>query len=145
MKLIRLHVTAEGPTEGSFVKSILAAHLAPSNVYADARSVLTSKDKKAAKEYRGGLISYQKAKADIQTWMKEDNHPECRFTTMFDLYALPDDFPEYAEAIRKTDPYESRETESGTDRRSSGICAIKAHPERNTRIRQGYGWCVRGR
>lgn len=103
---IRLHVTAEGPTEASFVKNILAGHLALSHVFADARTVLTSKDKKAAKEYRGGLVSYQKAKADIQTWMKEDNRPECRFTTMFDLYALPDDFPGYAEAKRKTDPYE---------------------------------------
>lgn len=106
MKPIRLHVTAEGQTEASFVKNILAAHLALSNVITDARSVLTSKDKKAAKAYRGGLISYQKAKADIQTWMKEDNHPECRFTTMFDLYALPDDFPDYAEAKPKKDPYE---------------------------------------
>jgi len=85
MKLTRLHVTAEGQTEESFAKNILAAHLAPLNVFADARSVLTSKDKRAAKEYRGGLIDYQMAKADIQTWMKEDNHPECRFTTMFDL------------------------------------------------------------
>jgi hypothetical protein len=106
MNLIRLHVTAEGQTEQAFVKLILSSHLVHSNVMADSRSVLTSKDKKAAKEYRGGLISYQKAKADIQTWMKEDHHPECRFTTMFDLYALPDDFPGYAEAKLKTDPYE---------------------------------------
>ena len=106
MSFIRLHVTAEGQTEESFVKNILAGHLALSNVISDARSVLTSKDRKAAKEYRGGLISYQKAKADIQTWMKEDHHPECRFTTMFDLYALPEDFPGYAEAKRKADPYE---------------------------------------
>ena len=106
MSCIRLHVTAEGQTEESFVKNILAEYLALTNVITDARSVLTSKDKKAAKEYRGGLISYQKAKADIQTWMKEDNHPECRFTTMFDLYALPDDFPGYAEAKRQADPYD---------------------------------------
>lgn len=31
---------------------------------------------------------------------------ECRFTTMFDFYALPDDFPGYAEAMRNSDPYE---------------------------------------
>lgn len=106
MNCIRLHVTAEGQTEQAFVKLVLSCHLVHSKVIADSRSVLTSKDNKAAREYRGGLISYQKAKADIQTWMKEDNHPECRFTTMFDLYALPDDFPGYAEAKRKTDPYE---------------------------------------
>ena len=105
MTLIRLHVTAEGQTEESFVKNVLVGHLAPLNVFTDARSVLTSKDKKAAKEYRGGLIDYKRARGDIRTWIKEDNHPECRFTTMFDLYALPDDFPGHAEAKREADPY----------------------------------------
>jgi hypothetical protein len=105
MTIIRLHVTTEGQTEQAFVKSVLSPHLADSNVFADARSVLTSKDKKAHKEYRGGLIHYQKARADIVTWLKEDQHSECRFTTMFDLYALPDDFPGYTEAAKLNDPY----------------------------------------
>jgi len=104
--MIRLHVTVEGQTEQSFVKKALTTHLGEYGVYADARAVLTSKDKRAAKEYRGGLISYKKAKADIETWLKEDNHPECRFSTMFDLYALPADFPGYAEAKNCADPYE---------------------------------------
>ncbi len=103
--MIRLHVTAEGWTEQAFVKQLLAPHLAQYGVYADARCVLTSKDKRAAREYRGGLSSYEKAKADILTWIKEDEHQECRFTTMFDLYALPGDFPGHAEAVRKEDPY----------------------------------------
>jgi hypothetical protein len=103
--IIRLHVTAEGQTEQAFVKNILAPHLAPCNVFADARAVLTSKDNKANIKYRGGLISYPKAKADIATWLKEDKHPECRFTTMFDFYALPDDFPGYAEAAKLSDSY----------------------------------------
>lgn len=105
MNIIRLHVTAEGQTEQTFVKRILAKYLAPFNISTDARSVLTSKDNKIHKEFRGGLLSYQKAKMDIVTWMKEDNHPECRFTTMFDLYALPDDFPGYQYAKSIMDPY----------------------------------------
>jgi len=105
MTFVRLHVTSEGQTEEAFVKRILAPYLGAFNVFADARSVLTSRDKKAHKHYRGGLLSYTKAKADIQTWMKEDGHSECRFTTMFDLYALPDDFPGYTDAKRETDPY----------------------------------------
>jgi len=104
--MIRLHVTAEGQTEQFFVKKVLAPYLADYGVSAVARAVLTSKDNRAAKEYRGGLISYTKAKADILAWMKEDNHPECRFTTMFDLYALPDDFPGYADALRYSDRYQ---------------------------------------
>lgn len=104
--MIRLHITAEGQTEQAFVKIVLAPWLAQFNVFADARCVLTSKDKRAAKEYRGGLLSYEKAKADMQAWLKEDNHAECRFTTMFDLYALPDCFPGYAAAKRISDRYE---------------------------------------
>lgn len=104
--MIRLHITAEGKAEQQFAKMVLAPYLSTYGVYVDARAVLTSKDNRAATEYRGGLISYAKAKADIETWMKEDNHPECRFTTMFDLYALPDDFPGYANARHCADRYE---------------------------------------
>ena len=105
MTFIRLHVTSEGQTEEAFVKRILARHLGAFNVFADARSVLTSRDKKAHKHYRGGLVSYTKAKADIETWMKQGGHTECRFTTMFDLYALPDDFPGCTDARKENDPY----------------------------------------
>ena len=106
MSIIRLHITAEGQTEQKFTRKILAPHLAHFTVVVDARCVLTGKDNRAAREYRGGLISYQKAKADILTWMKEDSHPECRFATMFDLYALPEDFPGYDKAGKQTNPYE---------------------------------------
>ncbi len=37
--------------------------------------------------------------------MKEDGHAECRFTTMFDLYKLPGDFPGHTDAGRENDPY----------------------------------------
>jgi len=104
--MIRLHIIAEGQTERNFVKSVLAPHLAAFKVFADARCVLTSKDRRTSKKHSGGGNSFEKAQRDIQTWIKEDKHGECRFTTMFDLYSLPEDFPDYAVAIRKTDPYE---------------------------------------
>ena len=75
--MIRLHITAEGQTEQEFAKKVLNPHLALFDVYVDARCVLTSKDKRASREYRGGLLSYEKAKKDIQNWLKEDNHSEC--------------------------------------------------------------------
>jgi hypothetical protein len=106
MSGIHLHVTTEGQTEQAFILKVLAPHLAQFNVYADARCILTSKDKHAGKQYRGGLPNYQKAKVDIQTWLKEDQRADCRFTTMFDLYALPNDFPDYEKASRCTDPYQ---------------------------------------
>ena len=104
--MIRLHVTAEGQTEQRFVKEVLCLHLGHHNVVASARCVLTSKDNRKAKEYRGGLVHYEKAKKDIQNWLKEDKSADCRFTTMFDLYALPENFPGYAEAMKQADKYE---------------------------------------
>jgi hypothetical protein len=100
----RLNITAEGQTEERFVKDTLALHLGKFNVSTDVRCVLTSKDKR--KSHRGGLISYTKAKSDIQMWLKEDNNPEARFTTMFDLYALPNDFPKYEESKKIVDAYD---------------------------------------
>ncbi len=87
------------------MKRILAPHLGDFDVFADARCVETGRNKRIGRTYRGGLISYKKAKSDIITWMKDDDHAECRFSTMFDLYALPDDFPEYSDAVREADPY----------------------------------------
>ena len=101
--MIRLHVTVEGKTEQEFVKTILAPHLASYKIYTDARCVLTSSS--ARKMYRGGLMRYIVAKQDIARWMVEDKHAECRFTTMFDFYALPSDFPGYDEAMSLHDPY----------------------------------------
>lgn len=103
-KFLRLNITAEGPTEERFVKDILARHLDYFNISTDVRSVRTGKDR--FKTYRGGLISYQKAKFDINTWLKEDKDKEARFTTMFDLYALPQDFPGFDEALQIDDVYE---------------------------------------
>ncbi|MDR0882620.1 MAG: DUF4276 family protein [Candidatus Adiutrix sp.] len=104
--MIRLHITAEGQTEQAFAEKILLPHLALFDVFVDARCVLTSSDKRTAKEFRGGLSSYEKAKRDIQGWLTEDNHTECRFSTMFDLYALPSDFPGYDTAQKNQNPYE---------------------------------------
>ncbi len=104
--MIRLYITAEGHAEEAFAKKVLAPHLTLHGINAYPRRVRTSKDNRGGKEYRGGLISYCKAKEDIQDWLKEQSHSECRFTTMFDLYALPNDFPGYAKATKIPDPYQ---------------------------------------
>ena len=103
--MIRLHITAEGQTEQRFVNEVLRPHLAAFEVYTDVRCVITSKDNRASKEFRGGMTTYARARNDILNWMKEDLAAECRFTTMFDLYALPNDFPGYEQAAAISDPY----------------------------------------
>ena len=108
MSFIRLHVTAEGHSEEQFVKKTLTPYLGQFDVFADVRRVLTSRNKKLSLEYRGGFIGsepYATARKDITTWIKQDNHPECRFTTMFDLYALPVGFPGYDAAMQINDKY----------------------------------------
>lgn len=102
-KFIRLNITAEGQTEEQFVKKTLSNHLGYYKIATDVRCILTSKDRH--RKYRGGLLSYSKAKNDILTWMKEDHKPEARFTTMFDLYALPSDFPGFEDSKKINDPY----------------------------------------
>ena len=106
-KFIRLNITAEGQTEERFVKQTLSNYLGTFNISTDVRCVLTSKDKR--KHYRGGLISYDKAKKDIKTWLKEDNNSDARFTSMFDLYALPADFPGFEDSQRISNPYKKVE------------------------------------
>lgn len=104
----RLHITAEGQTEESFVKKVLVDHLGNHDISTDVRCVLTSKDKHRSDiQHRGGLINYEKAKNDIKQWLKEEsNNNDVFFTTMFDLYALPPDFPGFEEARRKNNSYE---------------------------------------
>lgn len=102
--MIRLNLIVEGQTEEAFVNLVLMEHLSARNVFPSCRCVETSRDKREHRICRGGLLNYQKAKADLQRWMKEDQRPEAWFTTMFDLYALPADFPAREEASRLSDP-----------------------------------------
>ena len=104
--MIRLHIIAEGQTEKKFVDTVLTDYLSGFDVFCDTRCVLTSKDKRTGKKYSGGLSSYKKAKNDILLWIKQDKKTDCRFSTMFDFYALPGDFPGMDEIESITDPYE---------------------------------------
>lgn len=101
---IRLNFIVEGQTEETFVNQVLRPHLATFFIWCSARCVMTSR--KRGRKHRGGISNYDLPKKDIDAWMRVDQNPDVRFTTMFDLYALPEDFPGYDEARRLTDPYE---------------------------------------
>jgi hypothetical protein len=101
----------EGQTEETFVRDVLAEHLASFQVYANARRVETGRRRAARgggggrRIYRGGMTTYQKARNDILRWLKqEERSPGTYVTTMFDLYALPEDFPEFQHASAKPTP-----------------------------------------
>ncbi len=101
---IRLHFIVEGQSEETFINRSLIPHLANYGVVGDVRCVMTSK--KRGIKYRGGLSSYSKAKRDITLWMREDQKPDSFFTTMFDLYRLPADFPGIESSNLISDPYD---------------------------------------
>jgi len=100
--LIRLHVVVEGQTEETFVRLLLAPSLGERSVFADVHRVTTGR--RGPIMYRGGLMSYKHLRKDLTLWMKEDQHSACRFTTMVDLYRIPDDMPGYAASRGIPDP-----------------------------------------
>lgn len=99
-----LNVLCEGHTEEEFVKRVLKPHLQSFNIATKYQLLETSNKKKT----RGGLLSYQQAHRDLTLWMSQVAHRSSEihyFTTMFDLYALPNDFPQYAEVQEIQDTY----------------------------------------
>ena len=105
MKSIILHVLCEGQTEERFLKEVLSPYLQPFGIYPKAALLVTSRKKSK----KGGMLSYAQAKGDLTRLINgsKDNDSERHiFTTMFDYYALPDDFPGYEEALRLPDPRE---------------------------------------
>lgn len=83
--MTRIYVMVEGQTEESFVRELLQPHYAAAGRYMTPIIVSTSPG------HKGGVVSYGKVKPQLLRKCKED--PGAYVTTMFDLYALPDDFP----------------------------------------------------
>jgi len=102
MSWLRLYITVEGQAEKAFADLALKPYLAHYNIEVKPRVVLTNR--KLGK--RGGILDFAKIEGDLRRLMKQDGHPEARFTTMLDLYALPHEFPGWSEAQKKTLPRE---------------------------------------
>ena len=101
-KWVRLYVTVEGQTEKEFADRALKPHLASYSIDVRPRVVLTNR--KLGK--RGGILDFAKISGDLNRLMREDRHTEARFTTMVDLYALPEEFPGWVEARKQRLPSE---------------------------------------
>lgn len=100
MSWLRLYITVEGQAEKAFADEALTPHLANYNIEVKPRVVLTNR--KLGK--RGGILDFSKIEGDLTRLMKQDKHPEARFTTMLDFYALPHEFPGWDEARKKALP-----------------------------------------
>ena len=81
----RVYVVVEGQTEEAFVRELLVPHYARLDKYLIPIIVSTSPG------HKGGVVSYAKVKPQIVRLCRQD--AGAWVTTLFDLYALPADFP----------------------------------------------------
>lgn len=101
-----LNVLCEGQTEERFSEKVLRPYLKDFGIIVKTQLLLTNRKR----NIRGGMISYQRANMDLTLWIKQHSkktYEEHYFTTMFDFYKLPDDFPGYKEAHNTTDCYDA--------------------------------------
>jgi Domain of unknown function (DUF4276) len=81
----RVYVLVEGQTEEAFLNELLVPYYASRGLYLYPIIVSTSPG------YRGGVVSYAKIRPQIDRLCRQ--HASAHITTLFDLYALPNDFP----------------------------------------------------
>ncbi|MDR1091504.1 MAG: DUF4276 family protein, partial [Prevotella sp.] len=104
MSQVILNVLCEGQTEDRFANNVLKVYLKNYDIVVKTTILITNRKR----NIRGGILSYKQVKNDLELLIKQ--HAKCTFekhyyTTMFDFYALPDDFPGYSEAKKMADCY----------------------------------------
>lgn len=88
--MTRMYLLVEGQTEEAFVRELLTPQFARMGAYLTPIIVSTSPG------FRGGVVSYAKIKPQIVRLCRQD--AGAWVSTLFDLYALPGDFPGKAAA-----------------------------------------------
>lgn len=83
--MTRVYLLVEGQTEEAFVRELLMPHYARVGLYLTPIIVNTSPG------YKGGVVSYAKIKPQLMRLCRQD--AGAHVSTLFDLYALPQDFP----------------------------------------------------
>lgn len=83
--MTRVYLLVEGQTEEVFVRELLEPHFMRFGLHLIPIIVRTSPG------HKGGVVSYAKIKPQLQRLCKQD--ADAHVSTLFDLYALPQDFP----------------------------------------------------
>ena len=105
MKAKIIHILCEGQTEQGFVEEVLRPYLQDKGIKGIKSTLIETNKKKNA---RGGLLSYNHALTDLRILQRtkiDGDFERHIFTTMFDFYALPDDFPGFEKIKTIRDPY----------------------------------------
>ena len=95
-----IYIYCEGPTEESFINTVLYPYFFALGIYV--RPIVCETRRDANRKYRGGVSRYAKIKSELMILCK--SHPHEYVTTMFDYYAMPSDTPGIADAT--TDIFE---------------------------------------
>jgi len=82
--MTRLFIIGEGPTEETFVKSVLAPVLRLSNIFAKPLLIQTSRG------HHGGALNLDRTRRAVRNALQ--HHNDAYVSTMFDLYALDTSF-----------------------------------------------------
>lgn len=93
-----LHVLCEGQTEERFCAQVLKDYLKSFDIVVKPQILVTNKKKNC----RGGLLHFVQVERDLSQMFKQfrdTDYEQHWFTTMFDFYALPDEFPGYKDQI----------------------------------------------
>ena len=102
MKNCILTILCEGPTEDNFATKVLKPFFCTHNIYVKTVILTTSRKKGAT----GGMISHQQVLNDLSrifASIRPNNSETNIVTSMFDFYALPNDFAGYTKAMRQND------------------------------------------
>ncbi|KFA91706.1 DUF4276 family protein [Archangium violaceum] len=96
----RLIVVVEGSTEEGFVKRVLGPHLQARSIFTYTLIVTTLRDELTGAKLNKGGGAWRNWFKDLRRVMGENPGPDVAFTTLIDLYGLPNDFPQL-EALSK--------------------------------------------
>ena len=102
--MARLYLFAEGQTEQTFADTVLKPHLAQHKVYIH-RTILIANAYKEGKIHRGGGRNFDAMQKDLVRFLKQNSARDVFFTSMIDLYALPNNFPGLQKHDKITHPY----------------------------------------
>jgi len=89
----RLLLYVEGQTEELFVNRILRNHLAVFGVHVE-RPVLAI-TRPGPEERRGGFVNWLAVEADLRALFGSRTESELRFSTLLDVYGMPEQVPGY--------------------------------------------------
>ncbi len=93
MPIRRLYVVCEGQTEEAFVNLVLAPHFHDVATTTVVPLLLPNRRGSSSRRHKGGWTSYVKLRDVLRREMEDKHGDDTWFTTMLDLYAIPDDFP----------------------------------------------------